>query len=153
MARLTMLTLAMNLVIVVVILCYASCFEARKVLNQKGSVIGGTTSPIGLSEKLFALHLERIDRILQSLKYQYVCALSNRFKNFEARGCGVTVPRAQSRGWYCGLVGWRDNAHRDSDMGIVVGHYRVCTESGGHGESVYRALSPSGGGETIKCNL
>ncbi|KAK9062536.1 hypothetical protein SSX86_019723 [Deinandra increscens subsp. villosa] len=69
MARLTIITL----VIVAILVCGAPCLDARKLLSdeKKGSIMEGSLvksglgKPSGLSdEKLFALHLARIDRIL-----------------------------------------------------------------------------------------
>ncbi|KAL4555159.1 hypothetical protein LXL04_037770 [Taraxacum kok-saghyz] len=67
--------------LVIVMLCCAPSLDARKLLNEKkGSVImagnvlqsavleGKSTPPsTRLSEKLFALHLAHLDRILQSV--------------------------------------------------------------------------------------
>ncbi|KAI3753663.1 hypothetical protein L2E82_25723 [Cichorium intybus] len=62
------------------IISSSSCLDARKLLNQKkgsimegtllqGALPEGTSTPPStrLSEKLFALHLAHIDRILQSV--------------------------------------------------------------------------------------
>lgn len=76
MARLTIFTL---LLIVMVCCACAPSLDARKLLNEKNesvmegnvrqsALVEGPTPPsTGLSEKLFALHLAHLDRILHSV--------------------------------------------------------------------------------------
>ncbi|KAL7591601.1 hypothetical protein Lser_V15G35072 [Lactuca serriola] len=74
MARLTILTLFL-----IVMLYCSTSLDARKLLNEKNesvmegnvrqsALLEGPTPPsTGLSEKLFALHLAHLDRILHSV--------------------------------------------------------------------------------------